>query len=70
MKRRTTGAVILASALIFFNSSTFSQNIGLVDVRRSEQIITVGGAGADIPGFSSEQFRLLSTPLKAEVEEQ
>lgn len=65
MKRRTTGAVILASALIFFNSSTFSQNIGLVDVRRSEQIITVGGAGADIPGFSSEAIQIALDALKS-----
>ncbi|MBG0861048.1 MAG: right-handed parallel beta-helix repeat-containing protein [Bacteroidales bacterium] len=34
------------------------QNIGLVDIKRAEQVITVGGPGADIPGFTSGAIQI------------
>lgn len=41
-----------------------AQNIGLVDVKRAETVITVGGSGADIPGFTSEAIRIALDALK------
>lgn len=40
------------------------QNIGLVDVRNSQQIITVGGPKADIPGFSSQAIQIAVDALR------
>ncbi len=64
MKSKSAKAVILASAYILSGISVFSQNIGLVDVRRSEQVITVGGPEADIPGFSSEAIQIALDAIK------
>jgi len=53
--------------LLFFltiGTNIYSQNIGLVDVRRSDQIITVGGSGADIPGFTSEAIQIALDAIK------
>ncbi|MDP4223174.1 MAG: right-handed parallel beta-helix repeat-containing protein [Bacteroidota bacterium] len=47
------------------NQLTFSQNIGLVDVRRADQVITVGGNDADIPGFTSEAIQIALDAIKA-----
>jgi hypothetical protein len=41
-----------------------AQNIGLVDVKRAEMVITVGGAGADIPGFTSEAIGIALDAVK------
>ncbi len=43
----------------------YSQNIGLVSIRRADQIITVGGAGADVPGFTSEAIQIALDAVKA-----
>jgi len=59
---RSTGLIILIMAV---SSVSYSQNIGLVDIRRSEQIITVGGPGADIPGFTSEAINLAIDALRS-----
>ncbi len=37
--------------------SANGQSIGLVDIRQAGQIITVGGAGADLPGFTSQAIQ-------------
>ena len=52
-------------AFLFGSLYSHSQNIGLVDVRRSESVITVGGPGADIPGFTSGAIQLALDALKA-----
>ncbi len=44
--------------------SSFSQNIGLVDIRRADQVITVGGDGADIPGYTSGAIQLALDAIK------
>jgi len=36
----------------------YGQNIGLVDVKYAEQVITVGGTDADITGFTSEAVQI------------
>jgi parallel beta-helix repeat protein len=43
----------------------YSQNIGLVNVRHADQIITVGGPGADVPGFTSEAIQIALDAVKA-----
>ena len=43
---------------LFVGSQVQSQNIGLVDVQRAELVITVGGPGADIPGYTSQAIQL------------
>ncbi len=42
-----------------------SQNIGLVSIKNADQVITVGGQGADIPGFTSEAIQLALDAVKA-----
>lgn len=48
----------------FFFSGMYGQNIGLVDVRYTEQVITVGGPGSDIPGFTSDAIKIAIDALK------
>jgi hypothetical protein len=55
------GLVLLC---LFISPGTYSQNIGLVDVKLKEQVITVGGPEADIPGFTSEAIQLALDALK------
>jgi len=54
----------LIFVLTFLVSAGYSQNIGLVDIRHAEQIITVGGHGADIPGFTSDAINMAVNALK------
>ncbi|MCX6302483.1 MAG: right-handed parallel beta-helix repeat-containing protein [Bacteroidia bacterium] len=50
---------------LYVSSPIYSQNIGLVDVRRAEPIITVGGPGADLQGFSSETIQIALDAVKS-----
>jgi polygalacturonase len=50
---------------IVVNQGLYSQNIGLVSIKHAEQIITVGGPGADIPGFTSEAVQIALDAVKA-----
>ena len=43
---------------ISLNPDMNCQNIGLVDIRKAELVITVGGTGADIPGYTSQAIQL------------
>ena len=57
MKRKLislTGMMLLLGLLTY---SANGQSIGLVDIRQAGQIITVGGAGADLPGFTSQAIQ-------------
>jgi len=47
------------------NQGITAQNIGLVDVRHADLIITVGGADADIPGFTSEAIQIALDAVKS-----
>jgi len=58
---RLSGIIFIC---LFMSSFTYSQNIGLVDVKLNEQVITVGGSDADIPGFTSEAIQLALDALK------
>ena len=50
--------------LVTANSVIFSQNIGLVNVKHAEQVITVGGPTADISGFTSGAIQMALDVLK------
>jgi parallel beta-helix repeat protein len=58
MTNRLVGMMSSLLAVLIINVSLFSQPIGLVDIRKAEQVITVGGLNADIPGFSSEAIQI------------
>jgi len=58
---RLIGLIFLS---MFLSSQVQSQNIGLVDVRQAVQIITVGGPGADIPGYTSGAIQIALDALK------
>jgi parallel beta-helix repeat protein len=49
------GVVLIA---LFANTDLYAQGTGLVDMRKAPQVITVGGPGADIPGYTSGAIRL------------
>ena len=42
----------------------YGQNIGLVDIRKSETVITVGGPDADVTGFTSNSIQIALDALK------
>jgi hypothetical protein len=47
------------------NQATFSQNIGLVSPKYAEQVITVGGPGSDISGYTSKAIQLAADAIKS-----
>jgi hypothetical protein len=47
-----------------YNTAT-CQNIGLVSIKYAEQILTVGGPGADVPGFTSEAIQIALDAVKS-----
>jgi hypothetical protein len=47
------------------NPVIYCQGIGLVNIRHSEQILTVGGPEADIPGFTSQAIQIALDAVKA-----
>ncbi len=57
---------LLSLILLWLSSDPFicSQSIGLVDVRYSEQVITVGGPDADIQGFTSGAIQIALDALR------
>jgi parallel beta-helix repeat protein len=61
-KLRVLSLILISMA---FNISIFSQNIGLVDIKHAEQVVTVGGSGADVPGFTSEAIQIALDDVRA-----
>jgi Right handed beta helix region len=57
---------VLSLTLVFqsLSLSLLGQSLGLVEVRRAEPIITVGGPEADIPGFTSGAIQLALDGLR------
>lgn len=49
---------------LLLNTDIFSQSIGLVNIRHAEQVITVGGPEADIPGFTSQAIQIALDAVK------
>jgi parallel beta-helix repeat protein len=64
MKQKSLSVLSIMLICLFVNSITYGQNIGLVDVRRAEQVITVGGPEADISGFTSDAIQLALDAIK------
>jgi len=54
--------LILVSVTLFPDVN--SQNIGLVDIRRADLIITVGGPEADVPGYTSRAIQIALDAVK------
>lgn len=64
MKQKPLGILILTLFCISVNTNIYGQGIGLVDVKYAEKIITVGGADADIPGFTSNAIQIALDAIK------
>jgi parallel beta-helix repeat protein len=64
MKQKSIGVLSIILICLSVNSSIYSQVIGLVDVRYGEQVITVGGPDADVPGFTSEAIQIALDAIK------
>ena len=64
MRHRVFNQALIIILLLAINASTFGQGIGLVDIRKAEQVITVGGPESDIPGFSSLAIQIAIDALK------
>lgn len=58
MKRKSIAVTVSVLGCLMISSGITSQNIGLVDVRHAEEIITVGGPETDIPGFTSAAIQI------------
>lgn len=59
--KKTIGFLFL---LLISYSVLLPQNIGLVDIKNAGCFITVGGPGADIPGFDSRAIQIALDALK------
>lgn len=65
MKSNLSSIFTIVFLILIFNITGFGQNIGLVDVRKAEQTITVGGPKADIAGFTSQDIQIAIDALRA-----
>ena len=64
MKHKSIRVLSIILFALSVNSNIYSQNIGLVNVRYAEQVITVGGPDADISGFTSEAIQIALDAIK------
>lgn len=64
MKRKFKKVATSLITCLLTGTIAFGQNIGLVDVKKAEQIITVGGPEADIPGYSSSAIQIALDAIK------
>jgi hypothetical protein len=64
MKQTIIGAFCLVFIWLSLNLSLSGQAIGLVDVKRSEQVISVGGPDADIFAYTSEAIQIALDAIK------
>jgi hypothetical protein len=65
MKNNLIKGISLIIFTLIAIPACFSQKTGLANVRQAEQVITVGGPDADIPGFSSEAIQIALDALKS-----
>ena len=65
MKTNLIKILTLILIWISINPVVNCQNIGLVDVRRAEMVITVGGPGADVPGYTSQAIQIALDAVKS-----
>jgi parallel beta-helix repeat protein len=64
MKHKLLWVFSLILAFQSVNQGVNGQAVGLVNVKRAEQVITVGGPDADIPGFTSEAIQIALDAVK------
>jgi parallel beta-helix repeat protein len=64
MNNKLTKVFCLALICILAGYSVYSQSIGLVNVKRPEQVISVGGSGSDVPGFTSGAIQIALDAIK------
>jgi hypothetical protein len=64
MKAKLFPVLSLTLACPLLSLSLLSQSLGLVEVRRAEPLITVGGPEADVPGFTSGAIQLALDALR------
>lgn len=65
MKQKSMKLFSLILIFLTANSAIFSQVTGLVDVKQAEQVITVGGPTADVPGFTSGAIQIALDVIRA-----
>jgi hypothetical protein len=65
MNSKTLRLFTLIFICLVLSQTGYNQNIGLVDVRRAEPVITVGGPDADVQGFSSEAIQIALDAVKS-----
>ncbi len=64
MKSKSARIFCMIFTCLFSGISVYSQSIGLVDARRSQQVITVGGPDADVPGYTSGAIQIALDAVK------
>ena len=64
MKTNSIKLLTLILVWISVNPDAKCQNIGLVDIRQADLVITVGGPGADVAGFTSQAIRIALDAVK------
>jgi parallel beta-helix repeat protein len=65
MNSKITKLFGLVLVILAINQGLNGQNIGLVSIKQAEQVITVGGSGADVPGYTSEAIQIALDAVKA-----
>ena len=65
MKQKSITVLVLIIISLSINLNIYCQNIGLVDVKHAEKVITVGGSDADVSGFTSEAIQIAFDAIKA-----
>jgi hypothetical protein len=65
MKLKLARIFSLILISIAVTSAVYSQSIGLVNVKRAEQVITVGGPEADVPGFTSGSIQIALDAIRS-----
>jgi hypothetical protein len=65
MSNKAMKVLCLILVSLAINQGIYGQNIGLVSIKQAGQIITVGGPGADVPGFTSEAIQIAADAVKA-----
>lgn len=64
MKQKSIGSLIMIIMYFSLNNTMNGQVIGLVDIRYADKVITVGGTGADVQGFSSGAIQIALDAIK------
>jgi hypothetical protein len=65
MKKRSVLMISLFLVSVTIPSWLSGQDIGLVDIRYADKVVTVGGAGADVPGFTSGAIQIALDAIKS-----